>query len=176
MLDLKTKNSGFYLNGTYYFINTIRLFIPFLLNTPGVGFNFLNLLMYRLERHSLSNLVSLFNSFNTLALYVLINLLQIIFPPKLTFINQFRLNIYRYYLIKSKRGVFLSINKPLRQRTRSNTYGKRIALSPSLKLNLAKRNKRPIKRKYVRFQITFARKTPFKFVYIFNWTGLYINE
>jgi hypothetical protein len=127
---------GFYFERRVYFYNTLRLYD--LIHLRGLSFNFYFNFFLRLrllESHASQmrgdsrSLFSLMRQKYSLCVFdrldariILINLLLTTFPVFLEYVAQQRSNIWKHFLMKSKRGLFLRISRPLGRRTRARTF------------------------------------------------------
>jgi hypothetical protein len=111
-----------------YFFKGIsdRFFAEFFLRLPG--FETLNSAMLRDEHRwrSFTNSALLTEAFERIDIRILlVKFLVVTFPIFLELYSQQRSNVWKYFLIKSRRGIFLKMSRPLGRRTRSRTFLKK---------------------------------------------------
>lgn len=159
---------SFSFEGNFYFTKNINeTWEIFITKQLGLNKHIISLLLIRLE---LKIRWILFRPSEVLFihLYIILSYLQLILPPRLSFFNQKRLNLYRYYLIKSRRGIFYAIKKPLHQRTRSKTYQAISLKKPNSRRSKILRRRKKFssnKKVWVRETLQFSKKSFFSFIY-----------
>lgn len=130
---------GFYFERRVFFFNTVTL--DTLRTFRGLSHLFINLFIVRLPLLEAANdfgtpstitlrtykkLKYIPSTFGRLdSRILLVRLILTSFPVFLEMNSQHRSNLWRHFLIRSKRGIFLKISRPLGRRTRSRTYLKR---------------------------------------------------
>lgn len=132
---------GFYFERRVFFYSSFKL--QNLFNLKGISFFFCLNFFSRLpffdslshkiytDNHNICGLLKQktalnLNVFNQLITrIVFINLLLTTFPVFLEYSSQQKSNIWKHFLMRSKRGIFLRISKPLGRRTRARTFFKK---------------------------------------------------